>query len=221
MDGNCFKCGVKDKLCRFPGGSSPKACSTLLYGDALKQADAVYGDESLYRFAAEASRQEGACYEAMPGMDDVYRPVKPRLLEIIEFCRRMGYKRIGFAFCGGLHKEAAAVGSLLENAGFEVVSVMCKVGGIPKARLGLTAAENIRKGNIESICNPIGQACILNEAKTEFNIILGLCVGHDSLFMKHSDALCTVFAVKDRVMGHNPLAIIPCLGTYYSYIKQA
>ncbi len=58
------------------------------------------------------------------------------------------------------------------------------------------------------MCNPIGQAKFLCSAKTELNILLGRCVGHDSLFIKHSDAPVTVFAVKDRVLGHNPLAAI-------------
>ena len=65
------------------------------------------------------------------------------------------------------------------------------------------------------MCNPIGQAIFLNEAKTELNIILGLCVGHDSLFIKYSKAPVTVFAVKDRVLGHNPLAVIYQAEAYY------
>jgi len=70
------------------------------------------------------------------------------------------------------------------------------------------------------MCNPIGQALVLNEAKTEFNILMGLCVGHDSLFLKNSDAPVTVFAVKDRVLGHNPLAAIYNYDTYYRRFKQ-
>ena len=54
------------------------------------------------------------------------------------------------------------------------------------------------------MCNPIGQAVFLNKAGTQLNVILGLCVGHDSLFIKHAEAPVTVFAVKDRVLAHNP-----------------
>ena len=42
--------------------------------------------------------------------------------------------------------------------------------------------------------NPIGQAAFLNKVKTGLNIILGLCVGHDALFIKYSEAPITVFA---------------------------
>jgi uncharacterized metal-binding protein len=55
------------------------------------------------------------------------------------------------------------------------------------------------------MCNPISQAEILNNAGAEFNIMVGLCVGHDSLFLKHAKAPTTVLVAKDRVFGHNPV----------------
>jgi len=58
------------------------------------------------------------------------------------------------------------------------------------------------------MCNPIAQAQILNEQLTDFNIVVGLCVGHDSLFFKHSEAPVTVLVAKDRVLGHNPAAAL-------------
>jgi len=69
------------------------------------------------------------------------------------------------------------------------------------------------------MCNPIAQAFVLNDEKTEFNIVMGLCVGHDSLFLKYSDAPCTVLAVKDRLLGHNPLAAIYTVDSYYRSLK--
>ena len=54
-----------------------------------------------------------------------------------------------------------------------------------------------------------------NEAKTDLNILLGLCVGHDSLFIKYSEAPITIFAVKDRVLAHNPLGAIYQAESYY------
>ena len=61
---------------------------------------------------------------------------------------------------------------------------------------------------------------MLNTAETEFNILLGLCVGHDSMFMKYSQAMVTVFAVKDRALGHNPLAAIYTYDSYSERFKQ-
>jgi uncharacterized metal-binding protein len=71
------------------------------------------------------------------------------------------------------------------------------------------------------MCNPIYQAKLLNHEKTDFNILLGLCVGHDSLFFKHADAPTTVLAVKDRVTGHNPLAAIYLSEGYYRKMRHA
>ena len=58
------------------------------------------------------------------------------------------------------------------------------------------------------MCNPVMQAKILNKEKTDMNIVMGLCVGHDSLFYKYSEALVTTLVAKDRVMGHNPAAAL-------------
>jgi uncharacterized metal-binding protein len=54
----------------------------------------------------------------------------------------------------------------------------------------------------------------------DFNLLLGLCVGHDSLFFRHASAPTTVLAVKDRVTGHNPLAAVYTCGTYYRKINN-
>jgi uncharacterized metal-binding protein len=70
------------------------------------------------------------------------------------------------------------------------------------------------------MCNPIFQAKLLNHSNTQFNIVLGLCVGHDALFFQHAQAPTTVLAVKDRVTGHNPLAAIYLVDSYYRKIRQ-
>ena len=75
-------------------------------------------------------------------------------------------------------------------------------------------------GGPEAMCNPISQAAILNEAEVDFAILMGLCVGHDSLFLKHVDAPATVFAVKDRVLGHNPMAALYTAASYYQKLSR-
>ena len=70
------------------------------------------------------------------------------------------------------------------------------------------------------MCNPILQAKKLNEAKTDLNVVIGLCVGHDSLFYKYSDALCTALITKDRVLAHNPAAALYTSNTYYRRLMK-
>ena len=138
-----------------------------------------------------------------------------RIEEIMDFARRCGYSRLGLAFCIGLQAEAAVTSRVLSSNGFSVDSVACKNGSLPKEALGLGDEDKVRPGEFESMCNPLGQARALDKAGTELNLLLGLCVGHDSLFMKHSVAPVTVLAAKDRVLGHNPLAAIYMADGYY------
>ncbi|MDE7261925.1 MAG: DUF1847 domain-containing protein, partial [Oscillospiraceae bacterium] len=134
----------------------------------------------------------------------------PRLKETIQLCLRMGYTRVGLAFCRGLRKEAKVVDDLLRRAGLEPVSVICKTGGTDKTACGIPEEGKIRPGQFEPMCNPIAQAMLLNQQGTQFNIALGLCVGHDSMIYKCYDALVTTLVAKDRVLGHNPVAAIYC-----------
>ena len=124
------------------------------------------------------------------------------------FARKAGYKKIGLAFCVGLRREAALFNRILNDNGFETVSVACKTGAVPKEHLGLTDDEKLRPGQFEAMCHPVAQAELLNEQNTDLNVILGLCVGHDTLFIRYAKAPVTVLAVKDRVLAHNPLGAL-------------
>jgi len=128
-----------------------------------------------------------------------------RLEELILFCKKMKFRRVGIAFCIGLSAEARIVHEILTRD-FEVHSVCCKVGGTDKDDLGLVKIRDQEAH--ETMCNPLGQAAILNDEGTELNIIIGLCIGHDILFTEHSDAPVTTLAVKDRVLAHNPLGAV-------------
>lgn len=139
----------------------------------------------------------------------------PRVREIIEFIKDMKFQKVGLAFCGGLQKEAKILSEIFEEHGINLASVMCKTGGIDKGLSGIPEESKHNPGHFEAQCNPIAQALILNREKTEFNIILGLCVGHDALFSKYSDALCTTLIAKDRVTGHNPAVALYLKDSYF------
>jgi uncharacterized metal-binding protein len=117
----------------------------------------------------------------------------------------MGYKKLGLAFCLGVAWEARALGEILSKE-FEVHSVCCKVGSIPKAEFNMAERPWIGRYS----CNPAEQARILEEEGTDFNIVFGLCVGHDSLFYRHSHAPVTTLFTKDRKLGHNPVVALYC-----------
>ena len=167
-------------------------------------ADAA-ADEILAEYQSDEYLEFGrVCSEVSMSRDGV----KPRILEIVEVARKMNYQKLGLAFCIGFTEEASLVKKVLEYHGFQVCSVVCKVGGLDKAVQGIENGGN-------AMCNPFGQALLLNREKTDLNIVLGLCVGHDSLFFKKSDAPVTVLAVKDKALGHNPLACIYTAEHYF------
>jgi uncharacterized metal-binding protein len=171
----------------------------------LKRALEVYQNDKVLRgLARAAAKVEGAGYMKWTRVEDT-----------IEFAHEMGYKRLGIASCIGLRRESAILESILKDNGFSVVSVICKAGGIPKERIGVRDGEKVSPGHFEAMCNPIAQAMILDEAGSELNVVVGLCVGHDSLFYKASKAPATTLVAKDRVLGHNPVAALYNHQSYY------
>lgn len=219
----CAACGLpmRQRLCMDPqDGKAAKGCPTARKGTTLEQANQAYAQQTLREFARQASLQEAACYQNRHQRPYTMQPSKTRIVEICEFARRMGYQRLGLAFCIGLAGEAELVAQIFQDQGFTVVSASCKAGGTPKEFLDLADADKIYQGGFESMCNPVYQARLLAAAEAEFNVLLGLCVGHDSMFFMHAAAPTTVLAVKDRVTGHNPLAAVYTSATYYRKIRD-
>jgi uncharacterized metal-binding protein len=211
---------VRGRACIVPQGKGSKGCPTAGGKELVAAARKHYKKKATREFARQASIQEGECYAGRNKKPYIMHPTKPRIQEICEFARKMRYKRLGLVFCAGLVKEALIVGQILQNHGFEVVSVICKAGAVPKEEIGIKDSEKIYRGQHESMCNPILQALVVNDAKVQFNILLGLCVGHDSLFFQHAQAPTTVLAVKDRVTGHNPLAAVYLADSYYRRLNK-
>ena len=139
-------------------------------------------------------------------------PSMTRVQEIMEFARKIGAVRIGIANCIGLVNEARLFAKILRANGFEPYSVICKVEGRSKSSMGIPEkCEEIGP----AMCNPILQGRLLNQAKTDLNVVIGLCVGHDSLFYRYSEAYVTTLVTKDRVTGHNPAAALYTSNSYY------
>ena len=141
----------------------------------------------------------------------------PRVQEVVAFARQMGYRKIGIATCTALIRESRILARILRANGFEVYGVGCKVGEMDKSNLGVPLAYQ-SMGTVA--CNPVLQARLLEEAGTELNIVMGLCVGHDILFSKHSRTPSTTLVVKDRVLVHNPVMALYTVDGYYSHLLR-
>jgi len=213
----CAKC-VNVFCTTENSANGPANCPIRTKGAVIENALAEYAKSEIKAFALKASIQEFECYMHLP---EGLTPRNPRVEEIAQFAHKMGYKKLGIAFCGGLSKEAGTLSTILENRGFKVVSVRCSVGGVPKETIGIAEDQKIGgPGEWETMCNPISQAMILNDEKTNFNIAVGLCVGHDSLFFRYAEAPCTVLIAKDRVFGHNPAAGLYLTESYYQKLMR-
>ena len=136
-----------------------------------------------------------------------------RVQETMEFARRMGYRRIGIATCVGLLSESRTLARILRANGFEVFGAGCKAGMVCKTDVGI---DPVCCEIGQNTCNPVLQAEVLNHEGTQLNIVVGLCVGHDSLFYRHSDAPVTTLVAKDRVLANNPAGALYTANTYYS-----
>jgi uncharacterized metal-binding protein len=188
----------------------PKTCPAPAEPELLAGVRSLYlEDEFLRRMAVESARTEAAGYCR-----------STRVEEIMDFARRMGWRHLGIAHCAGLMDEARAAREIFLAGGFEVSSACCKVGSIPKEDVGIADDEKVHPGGFEPLCSPVGQAALLAEAGTEFNVVIGLCVGHDSMFYMHSKAPATVLVAKDRVLGHNPVAALYTSHTYYRRLTE-
>ena len=197
---------------------APNFCPMKIMPEVIDKAISEYDKPEIKEFARQASLQEFECYEHLP---DGRRTKNPRILELIQFAQKCSYKKLGIAFCGGLSNEARMLTEVLENKGFEVVSVRCKVGATPKERIGIKPEEKIRGSDSwESMCSPIAQAEVMNADNVNLAIMLGLCIGHHTLFIKYCRVPMTVIAVKDRVTGHNPLAALYLSNSYYGRLMS-
>ena len=197
---SCVDCGTQN--CKFKTRTYPEFCLTtnLSHEDsawALEHYEEGRNKEIM--IASAEVEYEGYCQWT-------------RVQEIMEFARKIGARKIGIANCIGLINEARIFARILRANGFEPYAVICKVAGQDKTSMGIPEkCEEIGP----AMCNPILQARLLNQAGTDLNVVIGLCVGHDSLFYRYSEAYVTTLVTKDRVTGNNPAATLYTAGSYY------
>lgn len=202
---SCVDCSVIN--CNLQDKKYPEFClTTNMNLEVLEDAMKCYEEDENRRSMIAAAEVEFDYYCQYT-----------RVEEIMAYAKKMGMKKLGIATCVGLIRESNVLASILRSHGFEVYGVACKSGVQKKSDVGIPERCNAIG---ENMCNPILQAKLLNEAKTDLNIVVGLCVGHDSLFYKYSDALVTTAVTKDRVLGHNPVAALYTADFYYKKLRN-
>lgn len=82
------------------------------------------------------------------------------------------------------HRGDAHLRKILKAHELESFTVLCKVGSVDKCDAGIPDSLKVKPGSFEAICNSVLQAELLNQEKTDLNVIVGLCVVHD-FFIRH------------------------------------
>jgi uncharacterized metal-binding protein len=203
---SCSECGVRN--CYRNDSKYPAFCLTTRDPDGADETKALYlGENDVARILKVAGDIESEFYGRMT-----------RLEETVTLAKRLGVRKLGIASCFALINESSILAKCVRSAGIEPMTVICKIGSIDKGDLGVPDEMKLLPGHKEANCNPVLQAMTLNEWGSEFNIVMGLCVGHDSLFNMHSKAPVTTLVVKDRVLGHNPVAALYLSKTFYARV---
>lgn len=203
---SCVDCGVKN--CRFMDKAYPSFCpSTHMDEGVLAEAMACYDEPDNRRIAIAAAEVEWEHYCE-----------HTRVEEIMDFASKIGAHKIGIATCVGLLHESNVLADIFRAHGFEVYGISCKAGAQAKVSIGVPECCN---GTGPNMCNPILQAKMLGEQGTQLNVVVGLCVGHDSLFYKYSEAPVTTAITKDRVLGNNPAAALYTANSFYGRLKAS
>lgn len=114
-----------------------------------------------------------------------------RLREVAELAQRMGYGRIGVGYCPDMVREAVLTALFLRDYQFSV--------RLPPEPLD---------------CDPFGQAALFAEQGTQLNVVAGMCVGHEAVFIRASQAPVTVLVARDARLHHNPSAALYTAETY-------
>lgn len=186
-----LRCGDTEKNKKVPA-----SCPTEKYPDIVKETKEKYA----------LPENQAVIQGWLSLMNKILDPAKSRekfswtrVDEIMEYAKIRGMTRLGIATCYSLMPESRFLSDILESNGFDVVSISCLCGEVNPQEMGMP-------GDI--FCNPIMQAEVLNREKTELNIMVGLCVGHDILFLRNCKAETTPLVVKDRALGHNPVAAL-------------
>lgn len=191
-DLNCMNCSVA--ACEYPERGKPGFC-------AQDGVTADLHDEAarLYALPENHAIMEAAAKVTEGTVDST------RVQDTIKFASLIGAHRIGIATCTIMLRETRVLARLLQDAGFDVEAIGCKVDGNRRADLDL---EPLPAGEGAILCNPIMQALLLNRAKTDLNVLMGICVGHDALFSKYSDAPVTTLVAKDFLAANNPCSVL-------------
>ena len=185
--------------CRFYQGrpqDAPEDCPTRTAPQVLAEARRIYHDPD-----SQAHR----LYQAFGRLIHTGGAKKSRVEHIVDFCRSLGVNTMGVASCLRYLKEAHFLRQLFMEQGWGAHVAICKFGGFK------TPDVAVQKDTDWIVCNPLGQALLLNDLGCEVNVTLGLCMGHEMIFNHYSEGLVTNLVVKEKISQEHSLDTLHCI----------
>ena len=113
-DPACAYCPTDVRACRAGEAAErgPGFCPSKVDSELQDEARALYADPEVQKISREAAIVESEGYCKWTHVE-----------EIVQFAKKMGYKKIGIANCISFVDHAHTLSGILESHGFEVVSV--------------------------------------------------------------------------------------------------
>lgn len=203
---DCFKVTCSSQKFPYPEGCRTEEIADEYYDETINM---YLEDDENMKILSAAAEIEGKFYCKLT-----------RVEETVLFAKKIGAKKVGIATCVGTIREARTFAKILRANEIEVTGVSCKVGNRDKTEIGIPEENKVKSGRHEPFCNPIIQARLMNDEKVDLVVLMGLCVGHDTLFFKYCEAPVTVLFTKDRVTGHNAVQPLYLTEGYYSKLLK-
>lgn len=187
-DGGCT-CTHECALFERRPDAVPPTCPARLHQDVMDEAR---------RLCRDAGTDAGRLWRAFGRLIGTGGAAKSRVEHVVDFARSLGEGRIGIASCLRYIEDARFLRRLLRSEGFDAPVVLCKVGGWGVEDVG------VDKDTDWIVCNPTGQALILNKLGCGVQMTLGLCMGHEMIFNKYSSGYVTNLYVKEKISEERP-----------------
>ncbi len=150
----------------------------------------MHGDFPAFEDLYTTEQQRDSAYQAAVVEAEGYCEWT-RLRELAEYANKLGVDRVGIAHCSDMHREATLIASYLEARSLHPV--------LPPSSID---------------CSPLGQAAFFAENGTQLNVVCGLSVDHEAIFVAASEPPVVVLVARDVRLRHNPVAALYTSASY-------
>lgn len=150
----------------------------------------MHGDFPAFEDLYQSREQRESAYHAAVVEAEGYCEWT-RIREIAEFAKKLGILRLGIGHCVDMRREATLASRYLEERSLQALLQPPSSG-----------------------CDPLGQVEFFAEHSTQLNVICGMSVDHEAMFIAASKKPVVALVARDVRLRHNPVAALYTSGSY-------